>query len=102
MRNFPPRKNPRTEFPPPLYQHAYLLRFYGNPRSTTTAGVSLSPAGPGGAGGACTNAMISVLQQKPQITIIELLEEVFTLSPRPGAKPLNVLSPGEDCGPQRQ
>jgi len=31
---------------------------------------------PGGAGGACTNSMISALEQNPDLTIIELLEQM--------------------------
>ena len=31
---------------------------------------------PGGAGGACTNSMISALEQNPELTIIHLLEQM--------------------------
>eukprot|EP00756_Hemistasia_phaeocysticola_P015001 Hpha_TRINITY_DN15380_c0_g1::TRINITY_DN15380_c0_g1_i1::g.89612::m.89612 len=33
-------------------------------------------AGPGGSGGACTNALASVLHRQPQITIVQLLEQM--------------------------
>jgi hypothetical protein len=76
---------------------AEVIMFSGCADGQTSADVAnvsqfgMAP-GPGGAGGACTNAMISVLQQKPQITIIELLEEMRKILERKGFKQVPQLS----------